>query len=1095
MTDRLQNNPLAVSHTDDAALISHEENGNGLVTGPSYILLSQQNGPIVLAFPGTLDGVQTAIERGKAHLSSGEFDQAALEFNRAIRLAPESADGFLLRGQVFEQQGEDDRALEDYSTAVQLDVSQLLSFAQRLLAFAARRDFASAVADADQSLLLNQRLCRSCFLRSAISSRRGEWAKAVADFNQILQLEPTNSVAYLRRGDAGSRLGEWAKAVADYTESIRLDPQSTEAFNNRGEALIRLGQTDQALADFTAALRLDSQYAPARTNRADAHLRRGEYEQAITDYNQVIHLAPGSPRPFAGRALARIEKGDWERALGDLNKALTLDSATAQAIETQKTVERLRTAYDQAVVGWTHFKSLFRQVAEGIGTNRLDFRLSELSFPTGSEEPRLQQQVEVRNNQTVNQVVLQQSAVPDPPSASAEPPSGKDSGFSDDDQAGRQQKLVARHCRKGQVLQKEGDNDRALAAFTAALAVDPNCVEAYQERGLIHRLTRRLDEALEDFNTAIELTPSAELHFRRGVTYAEKREFKNAFADFDEALRRDPNHALTYLNRGLILVVAGKFEKAAEDAERALAIDPMLIRARFLRGVALGKMGRHDLAADDIDAVLVQEPDNARAHNHRGLAYAAEEKYDVAIAAYDEAIRLSSDLWAAYFNRGIAYHLKGDLDGAIAAFTQFIERRPQYAAAYHQRGLVHQVRSEYDAAIADFTQAFQLDPNLTEAYTSCMEATRLKYETAQGSRERVSARTSETREALISRRSFATEYTLPAEPKHDERTKETLNGTVTTKADRTVINSPKLPTPLSGKLQLECPECGTAGLLDVRHLGKKFRCPGCHLWWRTNAGGNLELTTPPRQDPASAEGPKSGIWKPPSSPKDTGPKSGVWKPTPTKPTKSTPENTAAAHAETMLSTTAPAKSAPDTATLPSGKPTSTASKSAPTVPRRQKVSGLRYARLWIGEFIKTRAALWATIGVILLFGFAIPFLFPSLFPSELRSRGMKVAQAWLAKDAEQIRSFVEPTQVENIPRWLEATPPPDLNEDQGKAEVSVNVERNDGDTAEVLIQIKGAKANGAPAYYVFRHRWVLRKDTWYLQPDIPPPGTGKGGKK
>jgi hypothetical protein len=202
----------------------------------------------------------------------------------------------------------------------------------------------------------------------------------------------------------------------------------------------------------------------------------------------------------------------------------------------------------------------------------------------------------------------------------------------------------------------------------------------------------------------------------------------------------------------------------------------------------------------------------------------------------------------------------------------------------------------------------------------------------------------------------------------------------------------------------------------------------------------------------------------------------------------------------MLSTAAPAKSSTDAppAPRPAGKLAPPASKTAPKVPRRQKVSGLRYAGQWLVAFSKTRAALWTGIAGILLFGFAIPFLFPSLFPSELRTRGQKVAQAWLARDAEQLRSFTDPTQVEHIPRWLEATPPPDLNEDQGKAEVSVNVERNDGDSAEILIQIKAAKANGTPSYFVYRHRWVLRKDTWYLQPDIPAAGTGgtgKGGKK
>jgi hypothetical protein len=274
-------------------------------------------------------------------------------------------------------------------------------------------------------------------------------------------------------------------------------------------------------------------------------------------------------------------------------------------------------------------------------------------------------------------------------------------------------------------------------------------------------------------------------------------------------------------------------------------------------------------------------------------------------------------------------------------------------------------------------------------------------------------------------------------------------------------------------------------LLDLRHLGKKFRCPGCHLWWRTNTNGHLEETSRPEGVPATDEGPKSGIWKPlPSDAKSS-------------PTSAT---------ETAATATAKAETTPETPKLPEeltperapAKPTQ--AKPNGTAPRRRQESSLRYAGMWLAAFSKTRSALLLAVLVLVLFTVAVPFLFPSLFPSELRSRGQKVAQAWLAKDTEQIKAFTEPTLSENVPRWMEVTPPPELNVEPGKAAVTVSVERNDGSTAEILIQIKGTKTNGTPANYVFRHRWANHNGTWYLQPDIPaasnaPPGGAKKGSK
>jgi tetratricopeptide (TPR) repeat protein len=1058
---------------------------------------------------GTPDEALSAIERGRVYLARGEIEQAESELSRATHLAPENAEAFLVRGQVYEHLGEDERAVADYTTAVQLDVSQLLTFAQRILAYTARRDFAGAVADADHSRLVNERLCRTCFLRSALHARRNEWARVIADCNQIIQLDPGNSVAFFRRGDANARSGEWSKAVADYTESLRLDPQSPDTFTHRGEALLHLGQTDQALADFTAALRLDPQHVSARTNRADAHMRRSEFDQAIIDYNQAIHLSPGAARPYAGRAVARLEKGEWERALTDLAKAQTLDPTTAHDPETQRTTERLRAGHEQVIAGLTQFKRLFRQTAEGIGI-RPELRLPEhqpVVIETTSAEPPhalqapLKEPTKPTNTHTRTTELARTAAPPRTQEAITTNTAGEQ-GLPEEDQSERQRRLAVRHCRQGQVAQKEGDQDRALAAYSAAIAVDPTCVEAYRERGLIHRLAHRLEEALDDFNTALELEQTAELYFRRGMTYTEQRHFKRAFADYDEAIRRDPNHAQAYLNRGSIAVIVGDFNRAAADAERALALDPSLVRARFLRGVAYGKQGRHDQAGGDFDLVLSQEPENARAHNHRGLAYAAEGKYEEAIAAYDEAIRLTPDLWAAYFNRGIAYHLKGDFDAAVAEFSHFIEHKPDYAQAYHYRGLSRQARGEYDEAIADFTEAFQLDPNLTEAYTSCIEATRIKYEAASRANETVStaATTARTKPALKARPASEPEYPpLPPLPEPVQESTETDSDSVETRSlavvagtERTLLDATKLPARPTGKLRLECPECGTPGLLDLQHLGKKFRCPGCHLWWRTNAAGNLEETSRP-EDVAPAA--------------DDAPKSGIWKPLPTTDSKSSPRSVAAGPANT----TANADTTPETPKLPEdptaertpAKPTPakpTPAKPNGTAPRRRQESSLRFAALWLAAFSRTRAALWVALVVLVLFAAAMPFLSPSLFPSELRSRGQKVAQAWLAKDTEQLKTFADPTLAESVPRWLETTPPPELNEELGKAAVTVSVERNDGSTAEILLQIKGTKPNGTPAYFVFRHRWANHNGTWYLQLDIPavsiaPAGGAKKGDK
>jgi hypothetical protein len=148
---------------------------------------------------------------------------------------------------------------------------------------------------------------------------------------------------------------------------------------------------------------------------------------------------------------------------------------------------------------------------------------------------------------------------------------------------------------------------------------------------------------------------------------------------------------------------------------------------------------------------------------------------------------------------------------------------------------------------------------------------------------------------------------------------------------------------------------------------------------------------------------------------------------------------------------------------------------------------LAFAGQWLGTAVGTttgRVALFAgVVGLVVL----LPFLFPSWFPSTLRSRGQKAAYAWLAKDAAKLKEFAEPSVAEMVPRWLEENPPPDLSGQKPPATVTVGVERNDGRSAEILIQIKTRK-DDRPTFLIYRHRWVSRNGTWYIRPTLSPSG-------
>jgi hypothetical protein len=289
-------------------------------------------------------------------------------------------------------------------------------------------------------------------------------------------------------------------------------------------------------------------------------------------------------------------------------------------------------------------------------------------------------------------------------------------------------------------------------------------------------------------------------------------------------------------------------------------------------------------------------------------------------------------------------------------------------------------------------------------------------------------------------------------------------------APKPTLPPPPAPRPSEVKLRLECPECGTSGLFDVRNLNRKFRCPGCSNWWRTDTAGVLVPAAPESETVETV----AEVMNKPRAPATT--------PVP-----------ALAAANGAAKTLTPAELwGPPAAPLPTPSRTKS-SKSAPRAKaapaRTERESRLTLARLWLIAAAKSRAGRLALAGtgvvIVMLLGIAAL----SLFPSELRSRGQKAAQAWLAGDVEQIKQFVDTAQVSQVSGWLKQNPPPDVAGQQPAPSVHVAVQRNDGYSAEILIQIKAKKKDGTLGHYVYRQNWISRQGTWYLKPSIAAPRT------
>jgi tetratricopeptide (TPR) repeat protein len=202
----------------------------------------------------------------------------------------------------------------------------------------------------------------------------------------------------------------------------------------------------------------------------------------------------------------------------------------------------------------------------------------------------------------------------------------------------------------------------------------------------------------------------------RGLEKFEKKDFKGAIEDYDQAIKLKPDYTDAYINRGDARGKLGDDKGAIADYDQAIKLKPDFTYAYINRGNARGNLGDNKGAIADYDQAIKLKPDDETAYHNRGLTRGKLGDDKGAIADYDQAIKLKPDYTDAYINRGVTRGKLGDDKGAITDYDQAIKLKPDYANAYYNRGVTRGKLGDDKGAIADYDQAIKLKPDYTDAY-------------------------------------------------------------------------------------------------------------------------------------------------------------------------------------------------------------------------------------------------------------------------------------------------------------------------------------------------------------------------------------------
>lgn len=140
---------------------------------------------------------------------------------------------------------------------------------------------------------------------------------------------------------------------------------------------------------------------------------------------------------------------------------------------------------------------------------------------------------------------------------------------------------------------------------------------------------------------------SAKERILKGNQFVQKKDYKNAVAQYEQAVQLSPS-------------------------------DP---RANLLLGLAYANMGQFDKAEKFSETSVGIEPSHAGYHN-LGLVYANRENFPKAIDAYEKALNLNPQAYRTWYQLGLIHSASGNFKNAIDAYQKSIAGNRDFADAY-----------------------------------------------------------------------------------------------------------------------------------------------------------------------------------------------------------------------------------------------------------------------------------------------------------------------------------------------------------------------------------------------------------------------------
>jgi tetratricopeptide (TPR) repeat protein len=211
----------------------------------------------------------------------------------------------------------------------------------------------------------------------------------------------------------------------------------------------------------------------------------------------------------------------------------------------------------------------------------------------------------------------------------------------------------------------------------------------------------------------------------RGEAYADKKDYDQAIADYNQSISINPDDPFAYVYRGQAYYFNKAYAPSIKDYTKAIELKPDNASAWAYQGDTYYAMNEPEQALKNFAEAIKYEPNWMWPYTDRGELYLERGDYDLAIADFDRVIKLAPNYAMGWTDRCRALVLAGRrLEQAFDDCNEALKIDPKFVndmvkagsvSAIGDRALVRLKLGQFAAAIDDFDKALELTPKSAEA--------------------------------------------------------------------------------------------------------------------------------------------------------------------------------------------------------------------------------------------------------------------------------------------------------------------------------------------------------------------------------------------